>query len=301
MKACSASPETCLAASLSRAGRLPNALESSGRGRVALQALERAAGRFFQPTVNMRRSPPPEGEPRAESVTNMAKSKRTAARKQPALGVEAEEAPRKTRGRTNVTHTPVHIHTHQVELPDSMVEYVQTKLGARVGAFATQIDRVSVRFEDLNGPRGGKDCECRIQLTLAGRPNLVVSERALDAKRAFDGASRTALRALKHDLERAGFSQGLHAARKNARVANHEPSTASSAPPAPSSRNLRKNTPRSAAALELTAAGERPSRMSTRKSANHVRSGERFAQRAREEAHAPKTVAATARARRTRG
>lgn len=137
-------------------------------------------------------------------------------RNQP-LGVDADETPREERGRTTAPQTPVSIHADGVELPEALYAYVHKKLGAKLGAFALQIDRVAVRFADINGPRGGTDSECRVQVLMAGRPQIVVTERAEDLRSAFDAASQAAGRAVKRDLERAGFTQGLRAARRHKR------------------------------------------------------------------------------------
>ncbi len=229
----------------------------------------------------------------------MAKRKQALNTRNQPLGVAADSVPREKRGRTTAPQTPVGIHADGVDLTDTLKEYIQSKLGAKVGAFALQIERVAVRFTDINGPRGGDDCECRIQVVLAGRPNLVVTERAATPRIAFDAASQGVGRAVKRDLDRAGFAQGLRSKRNKSRREKHAPAPAPETEPeasAPASRNVRKKTPRSAAALEVSSG--QPSRMSTRKSANRVPSGLKLQKRASDEAHAPQTLAASARARR---
>jgi len=195
-------------------------------------------------------------------------------RKQP-LGVDAESVPREKRGRTTAPHTPVDLHAHKVELPAPLVEYVHTKLGAKLGAFALQIDRVSVRFDDVNGPRGGADCECRLQAVLPGRPSVVAVERATSPRAAFDAATASLTRAVKRSLERAGMSQGLSAAkRKSARSAPPQVAPEVEAEPAPTP----PKTPR--------------------KQRNYVPSAQKLGQRARAETTSGKSRAAAAKTRR---
>lgn len=220
-------------------------------------------------------------------------------RNQP-LGVATESTPRAKRGRTAAPQTPVEIHAHGVDLPEAMTEYIQNKLGSRVGAFALQIERISVRFDDLNGPRGGVDCECRIQVTLAGRPAIVVNERARDARDSFEAASQAVRRAVKRDLQRAGYSQGLRAARRGKQKSAPAPvevdapvKAASVKASAVKSSPAKSSAAKSAPVEAATAAGK-----TQRKTINYVASSQKLGQRARAEANSPKTRAAAAKARR---
>ncbi len=119
-------------------------------------------------------------------------------------------------GRTNADETPLAIRTHGVKITDALTEHVHAKLGARLGKYALHIDKIAVRFEDLNGPRGGVDTECRVQVTIASRPTIVVAERATDAWRAFDRVCNSLTRAVKRDLDRSGHSVGKGLGRQRA-------------------------------------------------------------------------------------
>jgi ribosome-associated translation inhibitor RaiA len=201
-------------------------------------------------------------------------------RKQP-LGVDPERTRRATRGRTTAMETPVEIRAPGIDLSDALEPYVRTKLGAKLGAFAMQIERVSVRFRDLNGPRGGEDIECRIQVVLAGRPDIVLHARAEDPRRAFDGANRSVGQAVRRDLERAGWSQGLRATQRRARAS--EPGEAA---------------PAQAKAAPRSKARAKPAAKPPRKGAGDMRTNDPLALRARERAHTPAAHATTARAKR---
>src|SRR5262245_21033144 len=79
--------------------------------------------------------------------------------------------------------------------------YIRHKLGRRLGKFARSIERVSVRTEDVNGPRGGVDRVCRIKVVLRGLPSVVFEKRHVSlnaaAELALDGAERAVRRALR--------------------------------------------------------------------------------------------------------
>jgi len=64
-------------------------------------------------------------------------------------------------------------------------ELIATRLGASLRGVESSIERVVVRFEDLNGPKGGSDMACRIQLGLIGQPLLVVEARGVGEAHAF--------------------------------------------------------------------------------------------------------------------
>jgi len=46
-------------------------------------------------------------------------------------------------------------------------DLIERQLGFALGRFGGRISRVSLFFEDLNGPRGGMDLECRAWLKFA--------------------------------------------------------------------------------------------------------------------------------------
>lgn len=70
----------------------------------------------------------------------------------------------------------------------------------KLGKFATSIERVSVRVDDANGPRGGIDQVCRIKATLSGAPSVIHESRDANLHAAIDlamtGIERVVRRAL---------------------------------------------------------------------------------------------------------
>ncbi len=72
------------------------------------------------------------------------------------------------------------------------------RLGAALRGWESRVERLSVRFEDLNGPKGGVDTACRIQVTLSAQPIVVVEGRGETAPQAF----RLALRRLGAAIDR---------------------------------------------------------------------------------------------------
>lgn len=78
------------------------------------------------------------------------------------------------------------------------------RLGRRLAKYASSIERATVRFEDVNGPRGGIDILCRVKIVLDGLPSVVVEKRAPEAIDAVVPAAEAVSRALRRVLQRGG-------------------------------------------------------------------------------------------------
>ena len=97
---------------------------------------------------------------------------------------------------------PAHIRAGDGELSAIDRAYIRRKLGRHLGKFAASIERVSVRAEDVNGPRGGRDRMCRIKVVLSGLPSVVVERRNSSMTAAVDGALAGVERAVRRALQR---------------------------------------------------------------------------------------------------
>jgi hypothetical protein len=77
---------------------------------------------------------------------------------------------------------------------------IRGKLTRRLGKFAESIERVSLRTEDVNGPRGGVDRVCRIKVVMRGLPSIVFEKQDAFLNAAVDlalaGVERGVRRAL---------------------------------------------------------------------------------------------------------
>lgn len=103
---------------------------------------------------------------------------------------------------TDLAQIPVHIRSAGSDLSAEERERIRRKLCRRLGRFAESIDRVSVRMEDLNGPRGGVDRACRIKVVLSGLPSVVVEKRDASVNGAIDGALTGAAKAVRRAVQR---------------------------------------------------------------------------------------------------
>lgn len=109
---------------------------------------------------------------------------------------------RREAGRAAAPLVPTYIRARGVTLGANGRAYIRDELGAKLGKFASRVERVSVRVDDVNGPRGGVDHVCRIKLVLSGRPSIVVEHQAAALRAAVDGAIARAERALGRTVRR---------------------------------------------------------------------------------------------------
>ncbi|HEY0970269.1 MAG TPA: CBS domain-containing protein [Gemmatimonadales bacterium] len=105
-------------------------------------------------------------------------------------------------GRTGASETPANIRVTGVSLDQDERAYIRQRLGDRLGKYAESIERVTVRVEDVNGPRGGVDQACRIKVVLSGLPSVVFEHKAATLKPAVTGALTGVERAVRRAVER---------------------------------------------------------------------------------------------------
>jgi putative sigma-54 modulation protein len=108
----------------------------------------------------------------------------------------------KRAGSTQAPQIPAYIRAAQGDLASSDRDYIRRKLGTKLGKFASSIERVSVRIEDVNGPRGGVDQLCRIKVVLRGLPSVVLESRDASLNAAVDGALSGVHRTVRRTLQR---------------------------------------------------------------------------------------------------
>ena len=116
-------------------------------------------------------------------------------------------ASKRATGRRGAPLVPAHIRVLGVELEPDDRMYIRRKLGMKLGKFATSIERISVRVDDVNGPRGGVDQVCRIKVVLIGLPPAVFEGRDASLEAAIDGALTGAERAVRRSVQRRRMKQ----------------------------------------------------------------------------------------------
>ena len=104
------------------------------------------------------------------------------------------------RGRTGVRDTPLAVRARVTDLEAE--GRARATLGRALGSMAPRIERLTVRFDDVNGPRNGLDTVCRIKAVVSGEPSVVVEQMGHNPDHALARATPRMKRALRELFDR---------------------------------------------------------------------------------------------------
>jgi ribosomal subunit interface protein len=94
----------------------------------------------------------------------------------------------------------IEIQARNFSLTEALRVHIQRRLGFALSTRYEHIKRILVRLSDINGPRGGNDKCCLIQVVLPGQADVVIEDTESDLyvaiDRAADRVSRTVTRRL---------------------------------------------------------------------------------------------------------
>ena len=96
----------------------------------------------------------------------------------------------------------VDIQSRDLTLTNGLRDYLTTRMAYGLTAGDAAIGRVIVRLSDINGPRGGEDKRCHIEVRLRGMPDVVIGDTETELHMAIDRATERAGRSLVRRLER---------------------------------------------------------------------------------------------------
>jgi ribosomal subunit interface protein len=94
------------------------------------------------------------------------------------------------------------IQAHDFRLTDGLRQHVETRLACALNHGQEVVTGVVVRLSDVNGPRGGADKSCSIEVRLKGAPALIVEDTQSDLYVAIDRAAERIGRTLDRHLAR---------------------------------------------------------------------------------------------------
>lgn len=94
------------------------------------------------------------------------------------------------------------VRTEGFRLTEAIHDHVQQRLRHALERFAHAVQSVRVRLRDENGPRGGIDKRCHVEVVLRGRPPMHIDERGTDLYAAIGRGADRAERQVARAVER---------------------------------------------------------------------------------------------------
>lgn len=96
----------------------------------------------------------------------------------------------------------IHIHAQDFTLTEGLREHVARRLAYALNHGRDSVSRIVVRLSDVNGPRGGVDKRCGIEIRLKGASAVAIEDIEADLYVAIDRAAERAGRTLDRRLSR---------------------------------------------------------------------------------------------------
>lgn len=94
------------------------------------------------------------------------------------------------------------IQTQNFDLTPALRSHAERRLRFALTRADSYVQRIVVRLSDINGPRGGEDKRCQLQVLLTGLPDVVVEDTEADLYFAIDRAADRAGRSVMRKLGR---------------------------------------------------------------------------------------------------
>ncbi len=96
----------------------------------------------------------------------------------------------------------IDIQARNFSLTEALRSHIERRLAFALGTRDHHIRRIVVRLSDINGPRGGIDKHCHLQVLLAHMPDVVIEDTESDLYAAIDRACDRAGRTVGRRLDR---------------------------------------------------------------------------------------------------
>jgi putative sigma-54 modulation protein len=96
----------------------------------------------------------------------------------------------------------INIQARGFELSEALRLHTERRLQFAIDWASDDVTTVKVRFSDINGPRGGNDKRCVIQIPIRGQRDVVIEDTESDLYVAIDRAADRVEQTLARKLER---------------------------------------------------------------------------------------------------
>ncbi len=96
----------------------------------------------------------------------------------------------------------LNIQARNAEISRTFEEWIERRLWFALSKFGGRIGRITASLEDINGPRGGMDQRCRVEVRLVPSGKIEAEATDIDAVLAVSRATNRIARRVRDTLER---------------------------------------------------------------------------------------------------
>jgi len=96
----------------------------------------------------------------------------------------------------------IDIQARNFSLSDALRSHAERRLRLALTCCGNRIQRIVMRVSDINGPRGGVDKRCHLQVVLSGLSDVVIEDTEADLYVAIDRSCDRAGRTVARKIER---------------------------------------------------------------------------------------------------
>jgi len=89
-----------------------------------------------------------------------------------------------------------------LNLTDNLLDHVDRRFRFALDRMEARVSSVTVRLADENGPRGGRDKQCRVLVTMTTGETIVLNEKGDDIHRVVDRASEKTKRLVNKRIDK---------------------------------------------------------------------------------------------------
>ena len=97
----------------------------------------------------------------------------------------------------------IDIQAKQLKLGQTFKQNVKVKIRRLFQHNSSTVNRIDVNVSDINGPKGGEDKVCKVNISVGGGKNILVSARAASAYKAVSQAIKKANTTLSRQRQKA--------------------------------------------------------------------------------------------------
>ena len=101
------------------------------------------------------------------------------------------------------------IHFRHIDMTDHLEFYIKRRIAFAFSRVTDSVRSLVVNVSDVNGPKGGRDKQCKVLLRVDSRPDIIIVEKQSDTLFAIDRAITRASRRATQYMKRKTHGRSL--------------------------------------------------------------------------------------------